>query len=95
MEVTKLPDDKTIDFQLAYVGKYDSSVMPAATLWRGNCDSLPQRYFYNEKDDYPGEYDISDIAYRLDDYPDAVDSVTLRPGYKITLYSKSGFKGVS
>ena len=67
--------------------------MPAATLWRGNCDSDPQRYFYNERDAYAGEFDINDMAARLNHLPGAVDSVTLRPGYRIRLYSKNGWKG--
>ena len=61
--------------------------MAAATLWRGNCDSDPQRYFYNEAEEHPGEFDKEDMRYRLHTLAGAVDSVTLRPGYRITLYS--------
>ena len=79
--------------------------MPAATLWRGDCDELPQRYFFDERDPsnpYPGDFGLSDIAYRLKgdlpkykNLPGAVDAVTLRPGYKITLYSENSYKGES
>ena len=69
--------------------------MPAATLWRGSCEYLPQRYFYNEKEAYPGDYDINDILSRIKDIPDALESVTLHPGYKITLYAQAAFKGES
>ena len=68
--------------------------MAAATLWRGNCDTNPQRYLYNDAEEYPGEYDIHDMHYRLDDLAGAVDAVTLRPGYRVTLYSQDGWKGV-
>ena len=96
MKDTRLPHGlEEKDFTRVVVGKYDSQIMPAATLWRGNCENLPQRYFYNEKDAYPGDYDISDILYRIKDIPDALESVTLRPGYKITLYAQAAFKGES
>ena len=95
METIKLSNKEEINFFVAQVGKYDSSVMPAATLWRNDCDSLPHRYFYNEEDSAPGEYNINDIALRLSGLPQAVDSVMLRPGYQITLYAQSGFRGAS
>ena len=75
------------------VGKYDSKKMPAATLWRGDCNNLPQRYFYNDSKLYPGEYDINDIAHRTVRLSAAVDAVTLRPGYRVTLFSESGWRG--
>ena len=71
------------------VGKYDSKKMPAATLWRGDCDRFPQRYFYNEHLEYPGEFDIEDIYHRTLRLSGAVEAVTLRPGYRVTLYSKN------
>ena len=67
--------------------------MPAATLWKGNCKYLPQRYFYNDSTPHPGEYDIYDMADRLSRITLGVEAVTLRPGYRITLYSKNGWIG--
>ena len=34
------------------------------------------------------------MHYRLHDLAGAVDSVTLRPGYRVTLYSQDGWQGV-
>ena len=82
-------------FRYVRVGKYDSKKMPAATLWRGDCEHFPQRYFYNDGKKHPGEYDIADIAHRLYRLSAAVDAVTLRPGYRVTLYSKNGWTGDS
>ena len=68
--------------------------MPAATLWSGDCSSLPQTYFYNVNETYPGDFDIADVNSRLHPgLPYTVDSVTLRPGYNISLYPQGGFKG--
>ena len=80
-------------FSYVKVGKYDSKKMPAATLWRGDCELFPQRYEYNERREYPGEFDIKDIKYRTVRLSGAVDAVTLRPGYRVTLYSKNGWRG--
>ena len=68
--------------------------MAAATTWRGNCDSDPQRYLFNEEEKNTGMFDIHDMEYRLHHLAGAVDAVTLRPGYRITLYSQDGWKGV-
>ena len=68
--------------------------MAAATLWRNDCQSEPQRYFYNEQDANPGVFDIKDMHYRLNTLSGAVQAVQLRPGYRITLYSEDGWKGV-
>ena len=67
--------------------------MAAATLWRGNCDRDPQRYLYNDEEEHPGEFDIHDMQYRLHSLSGAVDAVTLRPGYRVTLYSQDNWKG--
>ena len=80
-------------YQYVRVGKYDSKKMPAATLWRGDCEYSPQRYFYDERITYPGEFDIEDIYHRTMRLSGAVDAVTLRPGYRVTLYSKNGWRG--
>ena len=34
------------------------------------------------------------MKYRLNGLAGAVDAVTLRPGYRVTLYSKDGWKGL-
>ena len=82
-------------FQLATVGKYDSKKMPAATLWRGDCNQFPQRYYYYDGLIVPGYYSIHVIYDRTLRLPGAVEAVTLRPGYRVTLYSKNGLTGVS
>ena len=53
------------NFHYILVGKYESKKMPAATLWRGDCEHLPQRYFYDGSKEYAGEYNIQDISDRL------------------------------
>lgn len=41
LEDTWRPNDETINFSWVTVGPYNSKKMPAATLWRGDCDALP------------------------------------------------------
>lgn len=67
--------------------------MAAAILWRGNCDLLPSRYFYDETDQFPGQFDTDDLHYRLGNHSSAVEAVQLRPGYRITLFEKQGWAG--
>ena len=70
------------------IGPYDPRTMAAAILWRGNCDMLPSRYFYSERDQFPGQFDTDDLLYRLGSHSSAVDAVQLHPGYRITLFEK-------
>ena len=78
------------------VGPYDDQVMPAVILFHdeeSNCSYAASRLFYNPEVKSPGEYDQRDFRssnYRLNT---EVDSVKLRPGYKVYLYEQPKWQG--
>ena len=73
------------------VGPYDDHVMPAVIFFydhESKCSWAASRHYYNPAVRNPGEYDRRDFAglnYRLNWH---IDSVMLRPGYKVYLFEE-------
>ena len=79
---------KILHFSSVRVGPYDDTIMPAVLLFHdmeGKCGGAPSRHFFDPTQPNAGEVNDEDL--RLQRHlTREVDSVMLRPGYKVVLY---------
>ena len=75
-------------FSTVRVGPYDDTIMPAVLLfddYNGKCGGAPSRHFFDPTSPSPGEVNDEELADQRK-ITREVDSVMLRPGYKVVLY---------